>query len=221
MYELIIFDFDGTLADTKEGVKASAKYALEKMGITVKNDDELKVFVGPALWDSFKIYYHITKEEDLRKAVALYREDYVQNKGLLRCEIYPGVKELLVRLKEQGIKFAVASAKPASSIKIVAEKLGIWDLFDCVEALEPDAIVSSKTQLLYNAMQYYDITDKQKVLVVGDRYTDSNAAMEAGIDFCGAIYDSAKEEFKGAPVKYYIDSPLELLDILQNEGFYA
>lgn len=63
-------------------------------------------------------------------------------------------------------------------------------------------------------MNYYNITDKSKVLVVGDRYTDSNAAMEAGVDFCGAIYDSAIEEFKGAPVKFTINDPTELLDYL-------
>lgn len=126
MYELIIFDFDGTLADTKEGVMSSAKYALEKMGITVKSKEELKVFVGPALWDSFNIFYGIEGEEALNRAVELYREDYVKNGGILKCEIYNGVLELLDALKERGILYAIASAKPKTSIQIVAEKLGFW-----------------------------------------------------------------------------------------------
>ena len=107
----MIFDFDGTLCNTGEGVMKSAKYALEAFGYSVpENLNELSYFVGPPLLITFQEKYGA----DPAKAAELvnkYRERY-NEKGLYESKLYDGIEKLLKALKNDGFKLAIASSKP-------------------------------------------------------------------------------------------------------------
>ena len=74
MYQYILFDLDGTLTDSKEGITKSAQYALQSFGIEEKNLDKLEPFIGPPLSDSFREFYGMN-EADTEKAVRTFRSE--------------------------------------------------------------------------------------------------------------------------------------------------
>ena len=110
MIQTILFDFDGTLFDTGEGILRSVQYALEGFGIHETDTARLRKFVGPPLLDSFSELYAMTPEQ-AQAAVARYRERYLPV-GIYECTLYPGIPEMLARLRAHGFRVAVATGKP-------------------------------------------------------------------------------------------------------------
>ena len=108
-YEYYIFDFDGTLVDSSEGIYNSIIYALKEFGIEENDREKLRYFIGPPLFHSFKHIYGVNDEES-NWLVAKYRERY-KVKGCAESIVYSGVPEMLKALKEKGKKIAIASSK--------------------------------------------------------------------------------------------------------------
>ena len=106
----ILFDLDGTLIDSSEGITKSAQYALKHFGIEVSDLDTLKAFIGPPLMYSFTNRYHFS-EEQAREAVLVYRERY-NVIGIFECSLYPHVRECVEELKQRGYRIGMASSKP-------------------------------------------------------------------------------------------------------------
>lgn len=98
MFSYILFDLDGTVSDPKVGITGSVQYALRALGIEEPDLDRLEPFIGPPLRDSFQEYYKLN-EEQTEFAVKKYRERFCA-KGIYENILYPGMKELLNRLKE-------------------------------------------------------------------------------------------------------------------------
>ena len=120
MYKAILFDLDGTLTDSGEGITKSVQYALEKVGKPEPDLQKLRIFVGPPLLEQFQEYAGID-EETARKAVEIYRETIAHQWGFMRMKLYLGIPEMLSGLKQRGYKLAIASSKPENFVKIVAE----------------------------------------------------------------------------------------------------
>ena len=104
MYKAILFDLDGTLTESGEGITKSVQYALEKIGKPESDLEKLKVFVGPPLLDQFMKYADLD-EETARKAVEYYRERYADT-GIFENQVYPGVANMLNVLKNKGYRLA-------------------------------------------------------------------------------------------------------------------
>ena len=109
-YDCYLFDFDGTIADTGEGIRRSVAYSLEKLGRPVPERRVLDRFIGPPLHDSYMEYCGLTEDEAVH-AVEVYRERYV-DVGLYESALYPGIAALLRALHRGGAYVAIASAKP-------------------------------------------------------------------------------------------------------------
>ena len=119
----ILFDLDGTLTDSGEGIMNSVEYALNKYGIKVEDREQLRTFVGPPLADQFSKFCSFSKEEGHR-AVDIYRE-YYQVKGIYENEVYEGIPEVLEELKNAGYQICMATSKPEKFAKLIAlETLG-------------------------------------------------------------------------------------------------
>ncbi|HPZ00194.1 MAG TPA: HAD hydrolase-like protein, partial [Clostridiales bacterium] len=106
----VLFDFDGTIADTGRGIKNSIRYSLEKKQIPVGNPENLDYFIGPPLYEGYAHVYG-TKEPLTSELVDLYRVYYAE-KGVYELDVYPGIRELLENLRAAGVKTAVTSSKP-------------------------------------------------------------------------------------------------------------
>ena len=122
-YEWFLFDLDGTLTASAEGIINSAKYALEKMGVEIPSDEEMRAFIGPPLVWSFQNVAGMS-EEDAHKAVELYRERF-SVLGWKENRVYPGIAPLIRGIKKRGGKIALASAKPEKFCLQILEYFGL------------------------------------------------------------------------------------------------
>ncbi len=213
-YSCILFDFDGTVVNTGEGILKSLQYSFKEMGQSVPSMEELKKFIGPPVYYSYTHFYNVS-EEDVGTYIKKYRERY-KEKGIYESELYTGIKELLFELKNMGILLGIASSKPEHLIYSVADYLGITQMFDVVVGVKvDDSNHSSKTGLILEAINQLNISDKKNVLMVGDRCFDIDGATGAGVDSCGALWGfGSEEEFKAHNATYIVENPADIINLL-------
>ena len=199
-YDAVFFDFDGTIADTAQGIYASVDYASDAMNLERTDEAGHEYFVGPPLTESFEVIFGL-HGEDVVTAIKKYREYYVQG-GMFKLEFYPGILSFLDELKKAGIKTAVCSNKPSVYVNKILENYGIKDKFDVISCPINDTADETKQVMITNAYKALNV-DKSKVLMLGDRYLDMEGAVSAGVDGCGAAYGyGTPEELTEAGAKY-------------------
>ena len=135
-YDYVIFDFDGTVVDTGEGILKSLQYSFKEMGREVPDLNDLKKFIGPPIYYSYTTFYGVS-EEEVGMCIKKYRERY-KEKGIYECELYDGMIELLDGLRAKGLKIGIASSKPMHLIYSVADYLKITDKFDAIVGVKID-----------------------------------------------------------------------------------
>lgn len=187
MYRYILFDFDGTVFDTVEGITKCVQYALKKQGID-RELDELRCFAGPPLFDMFLERIGGTAEQ-AERFVQDYRERY-RPIGINECQIFPGIIELLKELRAAGCKTAIATLKPQFLAEALIEREGISGLFDIVCGSPADGKGCTKKDCCLRAMSFMAAVPEETVLV-GDTKYDVFGAHEAGIFALGAGYGYA------------------------------
>lgn len=201
MYRAILFDLDGTLTASAEGITKSVQYALLKLGIDEPDLQKLEGFIGPPLLDQFMNAYGMD-ETTARQAVVYYRERY-EEKGIYENEVYPGVRELLKALKAQGYQLGVASSKPVFYVKQILERFGLTGFFSVIEGSQMDGRRTSKGEVIQEALKNLKMENcREQTVMVGDRKHDVQGAREAGID-CVAVsygYGSVQELQQANPV---------------------
>ncbi len=209
-YDYVIFDFDGTVVDTGEGILKSLQYSFQQMNHEVPDMSDLKKFIGPPIHYSYTHYYGIS-EDEVGMYIKKYRERYTE-KGIYECALYEGFLELIYALKEKGVKIGIASSKPQRLIYAVADYLKITDLFDAIVGVKiDDSNHSTKTGLVLESMDMLGATDKSKVLMVGDRLYDIDGARGAGVDSCGVLWGYGnEEEFKEHGAAFIVEKPSDI-----------
>lgn len=206
----IIFDFDGTLADTSEGVLGGVEYALRSLKVDVPEKSVLKEFIGPTLYESFTRVTGLS-HADAERAIELYREFYVP-RGVYMLKAYDGIGEMLAELKERGVKLSVASSKPYYQLKLAVEALGFTSLFDKITGADPTERHSKKSMLFKEARL------AANSIVVGDSVFDIVGAHEAGLPVIALTYGFGKQdEIAAAGPEYTAASVAELKKILIEE----
>ena len=214
MYKIILFDLDGTIIDSSLGVTNSVKYALSKLNIEVKNNQELLSYMGPPLLYSFQTFHGLSKEE-AEIAIGYYRETY-KKIGIFENTVYPGILELLTKLKEQGFIIGLATSKPEKFAEIILEKLGIDKYFDKICGASLDQSRSEKIDVMKYVLEELGVTNHKEVLMIGDRMYDINASNELGIDSVGVLFGfGSYEEFEASGATYIVNNALEILNILE------
>lgn len=198
MYKVILFDLDGTLTESGEGITKSVQYALEKIGKPEPDLDKLKVFVGPPLKEQFMKYAALEKE-DAELAVKFYRERYTVT-GIFENRPYEGVKELLEFLQKKGYLLAVASSKPELFVKQILEHFEMSGYFTEIVGSEMDGRRTKKTEVIEEALRRLGIQRKrEQVLMIGDKEHDVIGAKEAGIPCVAVSYGyGTMEELENA-----------------------
>ena len=212
-YDYVIFDFDGTVTDTGEGILKSLAYSFEQMGQPVPDLSDLKKFIGPPIHYSYVTFYNVP-EDEVAEYIRKYRERY-RKIGIFECFVYDGMRQTLESLRSQGIKTGIASSKPIKLVYDVMEHLGLTGLFDAVVGTQfDDSSHAGKTDLVLECMQKLGAVS-ERTLMVGDRYFDIDGAKGAGVDSVGVIYGyGSREEFEEHNATYIIKKPQELLEIV-------
>ncbi|MBE6632596.1 MAG: HAD family hydrolase [Ruminococcaceae bacterium] len=211
--KIVLFDLDGTVTDSAPGICKCVAYALDKFGIKENDTEKLKRFIGPPLKFSFAEYYGIP-EKDLDLAVKYYRDLYAPE-GIFDNILYDGIKELIIKLKAQGKRVVLATAKPEIFAIQIIEKHGLKDYFDCISGASMDEKSAEKTEIINRAFEMLSESDRSRAVMVGDREYDIIAAKETGIESVGVLYGfGSREELEKSGADLIVETVAELGDTL-------
>ena len=185
MVKGVLFDFDGTLADSSEGIFHTALYSIRQLGITREySEEQLRRFVGPPLRDCFRVAFDLDPSL-IDDAVRIYREEYLRT-GYRMMRLYPGMKELLIRLRSLSIMIGVATFKGEELVKSCLDNLGVLSLFDSVHGSD-ERESRTKGDIIHLVLSDMAI-ERSEALMVGDTVNDRRGAEEAGVPFLAVTY---------------------------------
>lgn len=208
-YTTVLFDLDGTLTKSEEGITRSALYAAEQMGFTGFTKEQFMAFIGPPLYASFQKICGMTPEQ-AEEAITIYRSRF-STIGWAENEVYPGIAQLMRSLKKNGVKIAIATAKPQAFAEKIAKKFGFAPYLEAIVGPGFGNKHESKAAIVKKAM---DLLGGVPVMV-GDRCFDVDGGKANGIDTIGVCYGyGTREELESAGATYVLDTVEELTDVL-------
>ena len=197
-YTTILFDLDGTISDTKPGIMNSVRYSLNALGYEAPQLDELERFIGPPIRKSFMDFFGFS-EALTEEAVTKYRE-YYATKGLYENELYPGIKQLLSTLAEEGRALAVATTKAEVYAARILDFLGISRYFSFVAGSELDGRRSDKAELIRYALANLRSGITGAIDTIGDTCDTGNIGNSGDTGSLGIIGDTVAA---GVTVAHY------------------
>lgn len=222
----VLFDLDGTIINSEEGITKCVQYALEAYGIWEPDRKKLLCFIGPPLDPVFRERYGMS-EEDAWKAVQKYRERF-DVKGIFECCLYDGVKDVICRLKERGCVVALASSKPETACRRIIEHFDMLPYFDFIVGSTLDGSISTKQEVLRELYRRMNVktedgsgrcsaVEKKDMCLIGDTRYDVLGAKEFGIDCIGVTYGfGTREELTEAGAVAVLDRIEEVEEYLEN-----
>ena len=210
MKKTILFDLDGTLTDSGEGIINCAILALEHFGCRIPSREEMRVFVGPPLHESF--INHGVPADKAEEAIKIYRSRYIPI-GAYENTPYPGIRELLEALKAAGHKLYVATSKPEAMSINILKHFDLAKYFDMICGATMDTSRSSKEAVIAYLLEQNGRADN--MIMVGDTKFDILGAKEHGIPAIGVSWGYGKVEDMEAAgataIAYSMDELLSLL----------
>ena len=214
MIKYVLFDFDGTVYDTADGITKSIRWALNKRGMDAELQ-ELRKFVGPPLAEKFMEVYGFG-EKDALEMVRVFRERYAPV-GIFESAPFPGIRELLLSLKAAGLVTGVATSKPQNMAEELIERSGLTDCFDIVVGSFIGPNNDKKWEILTRAMEALGAS-KEDTVLVGDTKYDVAGAKICGIPSIGVRWGYASPgELEEAGADIIFDSMKELEEFLTGD----
>ena len=210
-FDTLLFDLDGTLTDSTEGILNCLVYAIERMGFEVPEDTNK--FLGPPIRQSFAEFLGMNGEQ-VDEAVRIFRERY-SDTGLFENRVYDGIPGMLERLKSGGKRLMVATSKPQVYAVRIFERFGLAQYFEIVGGAELDGSRDYKDQVIEYVLAKAGITDRSTVLMIGDRRQDVLGAHKTGLKCMGILWGfGSMEELTQAGADYIARTPQEAADML-------
>jgi phosphoglycolate phosphatase len=206
--KLIVFDFDGTIADTLMGITVSGNYALSSLGFPERTYDEFMSFIGDAaritamraLPEGYK------DDEHIEKYFAIYRKHYYENQHK-HIALYDGITTVFDELVKRH-KLAILTNKNQDITDSLVEFLGIGKYFSQIIGVI-DEPVKPQPDVLWNIIKQngFELSD---AIMVGDSAVDTNTAKNAGVKSIGVTYGYG--DISGAD--FIVDEPIKILDVI-------
>ena len=210
-FDTLLFDLDGTLTDSTEGILNCLIYAIERMGFEVPEDTN--IFLGPPIRQSFAEFLGMNGEQ-VDEAVRIFRERY-SDTGLFENRVYDGIPGMLERLKSGGKRLMVATSKAEIYAMRIFEKFGLAQYFEIVGGAELDGSRDYKDEVIEYVLAKAGITDRSTVLMIGDRRQDVLGAHKTDIECMGILWGyGSMEELTQAGADYIARTPQEAADML-------
>ena len=212
-YDTVFFDLDGTITDSKPGILKCIRHALDAKGVPY-TEEQLDQMVGPPFRVSMRDILGVTDTAIIEDMIRLYRGEY-EVSGWRDCTVYPGMRELFARLKEGGIRLAVATSKPIRFTVMMLDGLELSRYFDFIGGAESDSSRDSKIAVIRYVMENLGMRSPEGALMVGDRLYDMDGAKEAGMHSAGVLWGyGGREELIAHGADYLFSSPEKLGDFL-------
>lgn len=217
-----LFDLDGTLTLSGPGITRCAQVALRHFGIDEPDLRKLEVFVGPPLNETFREVYHLN-DDQIQEGVRIFRERY-EKTGIFENDLIPGTPEMLKKVKDHGIRTAIASSKPQNMVYRVLDHFGIRQYFEVIVGGDPahelqrGAVKSDKELVMQRALEAFSATDpnyREKTAMVGDTHFDMEGAAAHGVYPVGVSFGyGTRAELEASGARFIADSMEALGDFL-------
>jgi len=214
-YTHLLFDLDGTLTDSEEGIINALTYALDRADIPENDTCKLRSFIGSPLLKTLQDVYGISNER-AEKIASDYRSYYAE-KGIFENRLYPGIPELLSDLKKAGKRLILATSKRTTGARQVLDIFNLNEYFDLVVGGSPDGKISEKGEVIRHVFSKTGDEIKKNAVMIGDRKYDILGARENGVDSIAVMFGYAtKEEIDKAKPTYRVNTVDELRTLLFN-----
>lgn len=189
-YDVVMFDFDGTVSDSATGVRETIEYTLKEMGKDIPNLDDTSLYVGPPLLTTFQVLCGLDRGE-AENALEIYRTQY-NKEGKYKNYAYNGIKKLVKDIQESGAKAIITTSKYERFACECLEIIGLKGVFDKVYGATIDSTRKEKAEIISYALKDIKGSAKNSVLI-GDSAFDTRGAVKAGCDFIGVTYGFGKK----------------------------
>ena len=208
-YDFALFDLDGTLSESGEGILDSVRKIFEETGRTLPDEKTLGSFIGPPMYDSLRRcgFTH----EDAEAGVVIYKRNFLES-GIFKNKLYPGIMELLVSLKENGVILGVATTKYYPFAERIIGMLETSELFDFVGGATSGTERRTKAGVIEYTLENLGCTDRRRAVMIGDTKYDAEGAAITGLDFIGCLYGygTRAEMEKFCPDAEFVESAYEI-----------
>ena len=190
-YSHILFDLDGTVTDSAEGILNSIRHCLTHFRIDHPEPAFLRKFIGPPLIQSLVEHYGFDSIQ-AKKAVTVYRE-YFRRKGIFENQLYPGIPELFRKLHDQGKIMILATAKPTFYAKKIVRHFQLGKYLTEVVGSNMDGTRMEKEEIIRHILTLYADVPRENFIMIGDRKHDIQGARRHGLDSVWVRYGYGDE----------------------------
>lgn len=213
-YKLVIFDLDGTLMDTSQGILSSIEYTIKETKMRELSREEMQSFIGPPIQKSFANVYGV-EVECAERLAGIFRERY-STVDLLKAVPYEGIYELLKELSMNQIKTAVATYKREDYALKLLREFHFDDYMNSMYGSDMDGKLS-KSDIIKKCIEDANV-NFDEVVMVGDTSNDEIGAHNLGVDFIGVTYGFGFRNQSDMKIHCRniacIDDPRQILNVL-------
>lgn len=210
----LIFDFDGTLIDTGEGIIKSVIYSAQSFGFKENDAEKLRSFVGPPLLDSFMKRYSVDKETG-KQMIVKFRERY-EVLGINECVPYPDIFECVAKLRSYGFNILIATGKPTVHAKKILSNFDYIYLFDEILGSDLEGKMTQKKDIISVLIEKWG---SEGAIMIGDRDNDVFGATSNNLPCLGVEWGYAeKDELKNAGAIEVFKTPKALMEYILSKN---
>lgn len=209
MTKLCVFDFDGTLVDTREFIVQAFEYTLAKHGLEAHSREDILSKIGKPLNID---YQTITGLSDTEELCATHRSFQNEHQDLV--VLFPGIRETLLQLRERGIKIVVSTTGSKLTSVASMEQVGILGELDLVLSVEDVIAPRPDPDCIRKSMEQFSLLPEHTVMI-GDRAIDIEAGKNIGVTTVGVLYGAEGEKINNSHPDYKIEEISQLLSIIK------
>lgn len=210
MLKLIIFDFDGTLGDTRRNIVLTLQQTMRSLGLPVRDEAVCASTIGLTLADCFRKMYPGLEESAVEECVVTYRRLFEENRKFLVPQLFPGVADTMRDLKARGLTMAIASSRSSKSLNEFLSEMGVDSCLSLVIGADNVTKAKPDPEPVLKVLSAFGIS-ADEALVVGDMGVDIQMGKAAGAKTCGVTWgNGSREDLMTAGADFIIDSMPEL-----------
>lgn len=212
-YDIALFDLDGTLSESGEGILDSVRDIFRIMKRPLPDEKTIKSFIGPPMYDSLKRCGF--SDNDAEKGVEIYKQSFVNN-GIYKNRVYDGINEVLAELKANNVLLSVATTKYQPFADKIIKMLNLDRFFDFIGGATADKSRRTKEKVIRYAVENLNADNNSRIIMVGDTKFDAEGAAKVGCDFIGVLYGygtkaEMQDFYKNA---VFVNKPSEITNII-------
>ncbi len=198
-YDIALFDLDGTLSESGEGILECVRMIFQEMERPMPDEEEIRRFIGPPMYESLKRVGF--NHEDAQTGVEIYKRNFIKT-GIYKNKVYEGIPQVLQQLKAAGVRLGVASTKYQKFTDRIIRMLELDDYFDVIggstsltgETDSGQVPRHNKIDVMHYVIDSLTETGNERIVMIGDTRYDADGAAKVGTDLIGCLFGYGTEQ---------------------------